>query len=78
MSTETQPTKSWSEVSRLLTASEVLSVTGYKSRTTLWRKVRARAFPAPVKLTGSALRWRAEEIEAWIDEAPRQDYGRDA
>ena len=65
-------------MNRLLTATEVLSVTGYKSRTTLWRKVRARAFPAPVKLTGSALRWRADEVQAWIDEAPRQDYRGDA
>lgn len=60
---------------RLLDANEVLSLTGYKSRTTLWRKVRANLFPAPVKLNGIALRWRENEIHDWIDNAPRQTYG---
>jgi len=62
-------------MNRLLTASVVLSITGYKSRVTLWRKVRGRVFPAPVKLTGDALRWREEDVQEWINEAPTQTYG---
>jgi|TARA_R110000803_G_scaffold88774_1_gene155725 prophage regulatory protein len=61
-------------MARLITAKEVLDLTGYKSRTTLWRKVRANVFPAPVKLPGDAVRWREQEVQEWIDDAPRQTY----
>ena len=60
---------------RLLTADEVLELTGYKSRVTLWRKVRSQVFPAPVKLNGFAIRWRETDVKSWIDEAPIQTYG---
>ena len=61
-------------MARLITAKEVLDLTGYKSRTTLWRKVRENVFPAPVKLPGDAVRWREQEVQEWIDDAPRQTY----
>jgi len=60
---------------RLLTANQVLEMTGYRSRTTLWRKVRGKVFPAPVKLDGVALRWREHEVADWINQAPVQSYG---
>ena len=60
---------------RLLTANQVLHVTGYKSRTTLWRKVRAELFPAPIKLNGIAVRWREQDVQAWIENSPVQTYG---
>ncbi len=60
---------------RLLTANEVLTLTGYKSRSTLWRKVRGRAFPPPVKLDGVAIRWKEGEVRTWIEDAPIQSYG---
>jgi len=63
---------------RLLSASEVLSITGYRSRTTLWRKVRDELFPAPVKLNGVTLRWRENEIREWIKDAPIQSYQADS
>ena len=50
-------------------------MTGYRSRATLWRKVRGRMFPAPVKLHGNALRWKEEDIQDWIEDAPVQNYG---
>ena len=59
---------------RLLSAKEVLSLTGYRSRTTLWRKVRAQCFPAPVKLNEFTIRWREQDIQNWIDGAPQQSY----
>ncbi len=62
-------------MTRLLTTKEVLSMTGYRSRATLWRKVRGRVFPAPVKLHGNALRWKEEDIQDWIEDAPVQNYG---
>jgi prophage regulatory protein len=61
-------------MNRLLTAHEVLKVTGYRSRTTLWRKVKDDHFPAPIKLGGTSIRWNSAEVEAWIQNEPRQTY----
>lgn len=36
------------------------------SPTTLWRKVRAGEFPAPVKLSAGVTAWRVEEIREWM------------
>ncbi|HAE27523.1 helix-turn-helix transcriptional regulator [Hyphomonas adhaerens] len=52
----------------------VIGNLGYRSRTTLWRKVRAKVFPAPVKLPGDAIRWREQEVQDWMEDAPRQTY----
>ena len=62
---------------RLLTVAEVLMITGYKSRTTLWRKVKAGEMPAPVTLSSHAVRWKSELLLAWMDALPAQDYGAD-
>lgn len=37
------------------------------SSTTLWRKVKAGDFPAPVKLSQRVTAWRAEDVRAWMD-----------
>ena len=36
------------------------------SASTLWRKVRAKTFPAPVKLSAGVTAWKAEEVREWI------------
>ncbi|MBV8037740.1 AlpA family transcriptional regulator [Roseateles sp.] len=36
------------------------------SAATLWRKVKAGEFPAPVKLSAAVTAWRREEVEAWM------------
>lgn len=36
------------------------------SKSTLWRRVRAKTFPAPVKLSAGVTAWRAEELRDWI------------
>lgn len=36
------------------------------SPTTLWRKVRAGEFPAPVKLSAGVTAWRVEAIREWM------------
>lgn len=36
------------------------------SASTLWRRVRDRSFPAPVKLSAGVTAWRAEEVRDWI------------
>lgn len=36
------------------------------SKSTLWRQVRARSFPSPVKLSAGVTAWRAEDVRQWI------------
>lgn len=36
------------------------------SKSTLWRRIQARTFPQPVKLSARVTAWRAEDIRAWI------------
>lgn len=36
------------------------------SSATLWRKVRAGTFPAPVKLSERVTAWRVEDVRAWM------------
>lgn len=38
------------------------------SKSTLWRRIQARTFPAPVKLSERVTAWRAEDIRRWIGE----------
>lgn len=44
------------------------------SKSTLWRRVQARTFPEPVKLSERVTVWRAEDIRRWIQ---RQGNGDD-
>jgi len=36
------------------------------SKSTLWRRIQARTFPGPVKLSERVTVWRAEDIRSWI------------
>ena len=38
------------------------------SPSTVWRKVRDRSFPRPVKLSARITAWNREAVEAWIAE----------
>jgi len=38
------------------------------SKSTLWRRIQARTFPAPVKLSERVTVWRVEDIRQWIAE----------
>jgi len=40
------------------------------SASTLWRRVRDRSFPAPVKLSAGVTAWRAEEVRTWMENQP--------
>lgn len=59
----------------LISAKEVLKLTGYKSRTTLWRRVRAGDFPKPIALSSHSTRWKKNEVEDWIEALPEMQYG---
>ncbi len=57
---------------QLLTADEVCEITTL-SRQTLWRHTRAGKFPAPVKFGDRIIRWRASDIERFLE--ARGDLG---
>ena len=46
------------------------------SRTTLWRMVRAGAFPAPVRITERNRGYLLETIEDWMRSRPEDSCGR--
>ena len=52
---------------------EVHSATG-RSRTQVWRDIRAGKFPAPIKLGENAVGWYEDEIVAWQEARPRVEY----
>lgn len=64
------------EDDRLLTATQVLKLTGYKSRSTLWRRVKAGNFPKPKALGSNTTRWSSKEINNWIKSLPSVSYGK--
>ena len=62
---------------QMLRAPEVMARTGL-SRVTIWRRVRAGTFPAPVEIGINSIGWPATEISAWLDSRPRRTYGAEA
>ena len=60
----------------LLTRREVERRTGL-SRSTIYRKMREDTFPAPLKVSERAVRWRERDIRAYVESRPRS-YGETA
>ena len=58
----------------MLRAPEVVARTGL-SRTTIWRRVRAGTFPAPVELGVNSIGWPASAITDWLGNRPHRTYG---
>lgn len=58
----------------LLTCAEVMNLTGIRSRTTVWRRIRQETFPAPLEIGSGRIRWRTTDISAWIDSLPVRRY----
>jgi prophage regulatory protein len=52
----------------VLLAREDLKARGISySRAQLWRKVKDKTFPAPVRLGENKIAWQSTEIDAWIE-----------
>ncbi len=58
---------------RLLRPKEVMGRMGW-SRTTLWRRVRADEFPAPVKTGVNSTAFYEDEVDAAQANLPRVNY----
>ena len=37
----------------------------------IYRLMRAGKLPAPIRIGESAVRWRSDELQTWLDERPR-------
>ena len=59
---------------QMLRPTEVMVRTGL-SRTTIWRRVRAGTFPAPLELGVNSIGWPAAAITAWLESRGRRTYG---
>ena len=58
---------------RLLRAKQVMARMGW-SRQTLWRRVRAGEFPAPVKTGANGTAWFDDEVDEAQANLPRVNY----
>ncbi|WP_419853290.1 helix-turn-helix transcriptional regulator [Candidatus Poriferisodalis sp.] len=57
-------------VAQLLSRVQVERLTGLSTRS-LYRAMRRGAFPEPLRVSTRSVRWRNDEIQAWIEERPR-------
>ncbi len=58
---------------RLISGKRVCARMGW-SRTTLWRRVRAGEFPAPVKTGPNSVDWFDDEVDEAQEKLARVDY----
>jgi prophage regulatory protein len=54
----------------LLTISDLMMMTGYKSRSSIYRLMENGNCPRPVRIGGDRTRWRRCEIEDWLHNLP--------
>ncbi|WP_420443890.1 helix-turn-helix transcriptional regulator [Candidatus Poriferisodalis sp.] len=54
----------------LLSRTQIERLTGL-SCSSLYRAMRRGEFPEPLRIGHRSVRWRADEIQAWIDGRPR-------
>lgn len=61
-------------ISLLLTIDDVLRMTGYRSRSSIYRLMKRSQIPLPIMVGGGRVRWRSGEIEHWLKSLPTQSY----
>lgn len=62
---------------QMLRFPEVIERTGL-SRTTIWRRIRAGTFPAPVQLGSNSIGWPEPAIIEWVESRPVVTYATEA
>jgi prophage regulatory protein len=56
---------------RLLRRREVEAMVGF-GRSMIYEKMASGAFPQPLKIGPKSVRWREQDIRAWIDRLPKR------
>lgn len=54
----------------LLTMDQVLKLTGFKSRTTIYNRLKKQCMPQPCSMGLGRIRWREKDIAEWIESLP--------
>lgn len=54
-------------VDHLLTMKQVMALTGFKSRSSIYQMIEQQSLPRPCVVNRRGLRWRASDIRKWID-----------
>jgi prophage regulatory protein len=62
------------EQTSLLRIGDVLLMTGYKSRSSLYRLIKQQKCPSPIVIGGNQIRWRSGDIEDWLNNLPTRRY----
>ncbi len=57
-------------MTEILHLKTVVLLTG-RSRSSLWRDVKSRRFPAPLRIGKNRIGWRKDEIFTWLESLPR-------
>ena len=71
------PVQARAPPSRMLRFVDVIECTGL-SRTTIWRRVKAGTFPAPVELGANSIGWPELAIIEWVESRPVVAYAPDS
>ena len=58
----------------LLTIADVMVLTGYKSRSSLYRLMKQNKCPCPIVIGGGKIRWHSGDIENWLNSLPTRQY----
>lgn len=67
------PTLHASNHLQLLKISEVAALTAMH-RATIYRRIAEGAFPAAIQITKRCVRWRAIDVEHWLETRPQPDF----
>ena len=59
------------EARRIVRRDEVSKLTGL-ARATIYKKVRERSFPSPIRLGARAVGWRMSDIDTWLQAPERR------
>ncbi|GBR34626.1 hypothetical protein GCM10007870_29090 [Gluconobacter kondonii] len=49
-------------------------MTGYRSRSSIYRLMKRSQIPLPIMVGGGRVRWRSGDIEHWLKSLPTQSY----
>lgn len=58
---------------KLIRAVPLRKMLGGISYTTLWRWVKKRNFPKPIKIGEKCVAWHLDEVDDWLESRPRYD-----
>ena len=66
---KTTPTSSRFDSSTILiTMEDVMEITGYKSRESIYKRIRNGSFCQPIEVGGGRLRFVLSEVQTWVQE----------